>query len=385
MELTARSCEAIGDGESLDTDALQEAIDRCGEAGGGRVVLEPGTYLSGTLWLRSNVELHVAAGATLLGTTDPDLYEDCTAPGFKHGNAPEGNSRALLCASGADNIAITGAGEINGSGPSFYDTDIRSDQRHYAKPDVPRPRMVIFYDCRDVRLEGTAFVDSPCWTIWLVACERVHVHRIRVRGDQRMINNDGIDIDSCRDVTVSDSFFQTGDDCIVLRAIQYMLEEEAVCERVTVTNCVLDSWCQGIRIGVPSDNIIRHCVFSNLVIDGSGTGINIDNPRRYLHDDEGAMDLHDVMFSNISINSGRWPIRIYVEEGVRLRRLSGITFSDIRARGHRPLTVTGCEETILSDITFSNVTVETEAEEPIVCRHCRGIRMNNVDFTTVNA
>jgi hypothetical protein len=119
------------------------------------------------------------------------------------------------------------------------------------------------------------------------------------------------------------------------------------------------------------------------VIDGSGTGINIDNPRRYLHGNEGSLDLHDVMFSNLSIHSRRWPIRIYVEEGVDLHRLSDISFSDIRARGRRPLTVEGCEETVITDVRFDNVTVETEAEEPIVCRHCRGIRMNNVDLSSV--
>lgn len=382
MRVSTAECGAIGDGRTVDTEALQAAICACASSGGGQVVVEPGTYLTGTLQLHSNVELHLSAGAVLQGSTDPADYTAVTSTGFVHENAPEGNSKALLCACEAENVAVTGAGEINGCGPAFYDTDIPDEQRHYAKPPVDRPRMVLMYDCRNVVLEGVSFVDCPCWTVWLIACENVSIRRVQVRGDQRMINNDGIDIDSCRNVTISDSLFATGDDCIVVRAIQPVLEREAVCERVTVTNCVLDSLCQGIRVGCPSDGTIRNCVFSNLVIDGQGTGINIDNPKRYLMGNDGGMDLRDIQFSNIRIRAGRWPFRIWVEEGVRLRNLSDIVFADIRATSRKAPVVCGSAETAVSDVRLCNVAVEAdEDEEGIVARHCRRLTMDAVQLT----
>lgn len=382
MEISVQDCGANGDGTTYDTQAIQRAIDNCYDAGGGRVVVEPGTYLTGTIWLRDNVELTIRRGATLQGSTDPAHYEDFTADGFRDENAAEGNSKCLIAASEADNIAITGGGEINGAGPAFYDTDIPKERSHYEKPDIPRPRLVLFYNCRNVRLEGIDFVDSPCWSVWLVACEHVTVDGIRIVGDQKMINNDGLDIDSCRNVTVSNSFFQTGDDCIVVRAIQPVLRDDAICEHVTVTNCVLNSTCQGIRVGCPSDNIIRHCVFSNLVISGKGTGINIDNPQRYVNSDGASLDLHDVLFSDITIESGRVPIRIFVENGVHLERLSNITFSNIRATGQEPLRLIGNETTPIKDVQFNNITADINSDRPIVCHHCQNIDLNNVKLSS---
>ncbi|MBU8901534.1 MAG: hypothetical protein KOO69_02225 [Victivallales bacterium] len=384
MNYSLKEFGATGDGKTFDTSSIQKAIDTCASAGGGRVIVEPGTYLTKTIYLQSNVELHLVAGAKLQGSDNPDDYDDFTARGFKHENAAEGNTKCLICASFAENIAITGSGEINGAGASFYDTDIPDNQKFYGKPEIARPRMLMLYECRNVKIEDTSFIDSPCWTMWLIACEEVNIHRVKVLADQKMINNDGIDIDSCRNVTVSDSFLKTGDDSIIVRAIQPVLEKPAICERVTITNCVLDSCCQGIRVGCPSDNIIRNCTFSNLVIDGIGSGINIDNPKRYLKFDcNGLMDLHNIMFSNITINSGSYPIRIYVEDGIKLQRLSGITFSDIRITGEEPITLTGCVETAIEDIRFNNVQVETSNSSCIICNHCQGIKMNNVEFSTL--
>ena len=384
MNYSVKEFGATGDGKTFDTASIQKTIDICSSEGGGKVVFDAGVYLTKTIYLRSNVELHVPTGAKIQGSTSPEDYDDFKADGFKHEFAGEGNTKCLICASGIENIAIIGSGEINGAGPAFYDTDIPAGQRFYNKPDIARPRMVLFYECRNVKMEDTSFVDSPCWTMWLIACENINIHRVKVLGDQKMINNDGIDIDSCQNVSISDSFLKTGDDCIIIRAIQAVLEKPAICERVTITNCILDSCCQGIRVGCPSDNIIRNCTFSNLVIDGTGNGINIDNPKRYLKPGcNGLMDLHDIMFSNITINSQNCPIRIYVEDGVELQRLSGITFSDIRAKGVLPVTLTACKETIIEDIRFNNVQVETKDTEGIICRFIQGIKMDNVELSTL--
>ena len=214
--------------------AIQSAIELAAAAGGGRVCLEPGLYLSGTIYLKSNIELHLSAGAVLKGFSKPELYDDFCDPGFD-AIAPEQSRKCLLAAAHAENISITGQGEINGSGPDFY-IPIVPQEHSFAKPPHPRPRMCSSSIAGNLLFEGVSFIDSPGWTFWLLGCEDVHVTRVRVTGCQQMINNDGIDIDDCRRVSISDSFFRTGDDCLILRAIRRSPEHHAVCEDVTVSN-----------------------------------------------------------------------------------------------------------------------------------------------------
>ena len=359
--------------------AIQSAIDTAAAAGGGRVCLEPGLYLSGTLYLKSNIELHLPAGAVLKGYSKPDLYDDFCDPGFD-AVAPEGSRKCLLAASHAENIAITGQGEINGSGPDFYDTNVPAGA-FFAKPPHPRPRMIQFFDCRNVHFEGVSFVDSPGWTFWLLGCEDVHISRVRVTGCQQMINNDGIDIDDCRRVTVSDSFLRTGDDCLILRAIRRSPEHHAVCEDVTVSNCVLDSRCQGIRVGCPSDDTIRRCTFSNILFRGQGNGININNPVRYLRKGcTGYLHLENLTFQNFIIEAGKVPIWINVENTVRLRYVGSMTFSNFRIRAPQPIRLEGNPETWLEDLRFSEITVETSASTALTAEYVRRLTLNQVEL-----
>lgn len=356
-------------------DVIQLAINAAHENKGGRVVLEPGLHPSGTIYLKSFVELHLVAGAKIQGSSKVEDYDDFCDPGFD-AVAPEKSRKCLIAAAHAENIAITGNGEINGAGPEFYDTNVPAGST-FLKPPHPRPRMIQFYDCKRVIFEGVSFVDSPGWTFWLMACEDVNIHRITINGCQQMINNDGIDIDDCRRVTVSDCFIRTGDDCLILRAIKKSPEHHALCEGVTVTNCVLDSWCQGIRIGCPSDDTIRNCSFSNLVIQGRGNGININNPKRYLRPNcNGYLDLQNIVFNNLVIESGRVPIWINVEEGVKLRRIGGMTFSNIRIKSELPCKLEGSSETIIEDIRFS----EIKCGQAFIVSKSRRISLNQVEI-----
>ena len=360
--------------------AIQQAIDRAAQAGGGRVVLEPGVYLSGTLYLRSNIDLHIPAGAKILGEPTPDRYDDFRHPGFDS-VAPDGSRKCLIACAECENVSITGQGEIDGNGPLFYDRNVPPGAV-FAKPPHPRPRMVQFYRCRNVLFEGVSFLDSPGWTFWLIACEDVHVSRIRIIGCQQMINNDGIDIDSCRRVTVSDSFFRTGDDCLILRAIRRSPEEPSICEEVTVTNCVLDSACQGIRIGCPSDDTIRNCSFSNIIFRGTGNGIVSVHPYRYLRKDcHGYLQVSDLLFENFDITTERSALVIFCEGAIQLRGLERLTFRNFRIRAKQPFQLEGNAATTLRDLRFSGISGTVEHDVPFIIHQVSRLKLDDIELS----
>ena len=358
--------------------AIQRAIDTAAAQGGGRVELEPGIYRSATIHLRSNIELRIPAGAKIQGSEKPDDYDDFPHPA---GVYPENGKKALLVCRDAVNVSVTGKGEINGAGPAFYDTDVPPDA-FFGKPPHPRPRMVQFHNCRNILFEGVTFADSPGWTFFLSECEDVNVSRIRVDGCQQMINNDGMDIDSCSRVSISDSFFRTGDDCIILRAIRKNPGAQAICESVTVTNCVLDSRCQGIRIGCSSDDTIRGARFANIVFKGRGCGVLFEYPMRYVRkNDEGFIDVSDISFDNFSIDAGREPLRIHCDPEVKIRRIAGIAFNNIRVRGNSPIHLCGTPLTPLEDIALNGVTGEIASDTPLVARYIRRLATDRVSLT----
>lgn len=376
---------AVPDGTTVNTRAIQQAIAACHEAGGGTVWCGPGTFITGSLMLRSNVELHLSAGCRIVGSTNLDHYPQFTAAGYRHEIAPEQSSKCLIGAVQAENIGITGSGTIDGAGLAFYSSVTLSPQNNkFPKPQTPRPRTLMFYRCRGVRLEDVTLVDSPCWTCWLMRCETVHIHRVKIHGNRQMRNVDGFDIDGCRDVTVSDCIIRTEDDCIVLRAMRPLYDdgEPVVCENVVVTNCVLESACQGVRVGCPSDGTVRHCTLSNLVIHSTNNGINFDYPARYLRDGASA-DIHDISFSNVTIHCRRAPIRICVEEGISLVRVSDIQFSDFRIRSGGPCIIQGSEQTIIENIQFNNVDIHTTGDDAILTRRARRVRLNNVELSNL--
>ena len=359
--------------------AIQRAIDDAAAAGGGRGALEPGDYPCATIWLRQNIELHIPAGARLVGSANPDDYEDFTDPRLQV--APEKSRKALLVCRDAENVAVTGDGEIDGQGPLFYDRDVPPGA-FFAKPDKPRPRMVQFLRCRNVRFEGVTFRDSPGWTMWLIGCEDVRIRGIRIDGCQQMINNDGIDIDACRRVAVSDSFLRTGDDCLVLRAIRHAPGEQSLCENVVVANCVLDSRCQGVRIGCPSDDTIRHCLFTNIVCRARN-GILCDNPVRYLRKGcTGYLSASDIRFEHWDLECTELPVGVSVEDGIRLRAVERLEFRDFRFRSGRPVSLAGNAATPLRDIVLGDFSGTVAQNQPLVAKCVERLRLKDFEVSS---
>lgn len=362
--------------------AVQKMIDTAAAAGGGKVVLPPGIYESATIFLKSNIHLYLEAGAVLKGVTDHALYTEFRHPGLD-GVTPEFSRKCLIGAMECENITISGGGLIDGQGTAFFDHSTPEDQI-FPKPPFQRPRMLQLYKCRNVLLDGVTFKDSPNWTMWLADCEDVTISRIRVSTFWRIPNGDGIDIDSCSRVTVSDSIFNTSDDCLILRAIRRSEDEEALCQHINVNNCILNSRCQGIRMGCPSDDTIRHCSFSNIIFKGGGSGIHCESPYRYLRKNcRGFMHITDIAFDNFDIETGNYPVRIGCEGAIALRGIERISFNNFRIKGKNPIHLEGNPCTVLKDIRFTNISGTIESDTPIRARYVEDLRLNDFSLTAV--
>ena len=344
------------EGMKWETEAIQAQIDAVAAKGGGRVTVPKGIHPCRTLYLKSGVELHLEKDAVILGGTKPEDYDDALPLDqiYTYSNAVPATvtRKAFIFAKEAHGIAITGKGVIDNSGTAFF------DHRTWAKPThLLRPRTVIFLRCRDIRFEDTTFKDSPLWTMWLRSCENITVSRIRIEDEQRMINSDGIDFDGCRHVRVGDSYFKTGDDCVVLRAIRDERRRDVpvVTEDVVVSNCYFNTPCQGVRIGCPSDDTIRNAVFRNIEFDGNNA-IGSQQPHRYLTvDDNGYLKTENILFENWTVRSFGHPLQLFVDNGIVLRDFGHMTFRNFTVKSKRPFMVRGNAASPVKDMHFENV------------------------------
>lgn len=266
---------AVGDGDTDDAPAIQAAIDACAAAGGGTVVVPAGAvHLAGTIELRSHVELHLERGAVLRASHRWADYTPKLAVGaLSAGVVRDDNdlAAAFILARDAEDVAITGPGVVDGNGRAFVLERLGPIHR------MPNARAftVFLIGCRNVTLRDTVFRDGALWTVRLTGCEDVLVHGIRIDGDLRMPNCDGIDVDRCRRVRISDCSIVCGDDAISLKACEEF-PEHGPCEDVTVTGCTITTTSSALVVGVDATDDIRNVVFSGCVIRGSHRGLSVN-------------------------------------------------------------------------------------------------------------
>ncbi len=379
-----------------ETKAIQSQIDEAAARGGGRVVVSPGVHRCGTLYLKSGVELHLAEGAELLGGSRPEDYDDAIPADmlYRYGDSattPTVTRKALIFAENAENVAITGAGTVRIDGPDFFDRTSSLWGLWWAKPPHPRPRMVVMRGCRGIRIEGVAFRDCPLWTMWLRLCEDIDIAGIAIDCEQKMINSDGIDFDGCRRVRVRDSRFKTGDDCLVLRAIRDQQrggngteETPVVTEDVVVERCRLDSPCQGVRIGCPSDDTVQNAVFRDIVFTGRNAIVS-KQPCVYLEaGDSGYLKTKNIRFENWKIDCWGNPVEILVEPGIALRDFGHFTFRNIKVKAAKPIVVKGSAETPVRGVHFENLRGTIASGSALDVEYTMQFLINDIDFLHTN-
>lgn len=304
------------DGRTMNTKAIQRAIDDVSKAGGGVVYVPPGVFLFGGLQLKSRVTLFLEAGCVLLGSTSIEDYEYHPGPP-RRGDA---NGHHLIFAQNADDVALCGLGTIDGQGRAYWTNIHRQpvNPKDYWK-DVatydymptnnlrPSP-MIEFAQCRNVRISGITIKNSAGWTLRPIDCETVMIDSIRIRNPNIGPNTDGMDITGCRNVFVSNCDIATGDDAICIKS-EDVYGELLPTKNITITNCVLTTSCNGLKLGTATHGAFENIVFSNSVIYSEDSsplyshvigGINLEMV------DGGSID--GVTCSNIRMQNIRTPV-----------------------------------------------------------------------------
>ena len=346
---------AVGDGVTLNTIAIQSAIDACAEAGGGRVVLGKGPYLSGTLVMRSHVELHVKKRATLLGSTQIADYPELTTDYRFYGDLWA--KQSLIFAAGLEDIALTGKGTIDGQGAAFQ-VDTKKKPDRYRN----RPYLIRFTECSDITVKDLTLQNSAMWMQHYLACDDMFISGIKVFNHCNK-NNDMMDIDGCRNVVITGCVGDTDDDALTLKSTS-----PRACEDISISNCVLSSHCNAIKMGTESTggfiNItIRNCVIKpsseKEVIYGLPEGISGISLEVV---DGGVME--GIVISGVVMDGPEVPLFIRLGNRARPHRkgaipgpgqLAKIHMEDIRAKNAGP---TGCSISGIPGLPARDITLK---------------------------
>ncbi|MHC4441538.1 MAG: glycoside hydrolase family 28 protein [Planctomycetota bacterium] len=358
-----RSFGAVGDGKRPDTAAIQAAIDAAKASGGGTVHFPAGTYLSETLILASHVTLRLDAGAVLLSSTDPE--------GFR-------SRRGLVYAENADHITIAGRGIIEGQGgvaKGVHQTE--ADDERVLRAARARGKLLLFVRCTNVRIDGVTLRNSPSWMQHYFECENVLINGITVYNHCNHFN-DGLNIDNCRNVHISNCTITSGDDAIVLKS-----RSGRFCENVTITNCVVSSHSNGVKLGTESHGGFRNITVTNCVVTPVTGNQRFGNGARQglaglvLATVDGAV-LERVTISNMAISGTIAPIFVRLgNRGRKLRpdmeappvgRLRGIAISNIIATevSNVGCAISGLPGHPIEDLTLSNISITFGAMAELV-------------------
>jgi alpha-L-rhamnosidase len=356
---------AVGDAQTLNTAALQSAIDAAAQAGGGIVEIPRGTFRSGSIFLKPGVELYLADGAVLLGSTNIEDYP-------KRSTRIEGHFEpwrlALVNAEQMERVRISGPGVLDGNGVPFWEAfwQRRKENPKCTNLEVERPRLVFIDRCRDVRITGVSLQDSGFWNLHLYRCRDVTIEGVRItipssaRLSVRGPSTDGIDIDSSQNVTIRRCYISTHDDNIALKGSKGPLADRDADSPPVENILVEDVECgdgNGLITCGSEATTIRHVTVRNCTMSGRATVLTLklrpDTPQHYEH----------ITFDGITLQGGGrllnvapW-MQFFDLKGhpPPSRRVNDITLRNVRGTYGAFGTLRGNPGDVLRNITLENV------------------------------
>jgi alpha-L-rhamnosidase len=386
-EVSITDLGAVGDGKTLNTAHIQAAIDQVAAAKGGGTVLVPrGVFLSGAIFLKPRVNLHLAEGAVLKGSTDIAHYPKMRTR--IEGHFEPNWIPALVNADGVDHLRITGAGTLDGSGAPFWAEFWKrlGADRTTKNLDVERPRLALIQNSDDVRIQGITFKDSGFWNLHLYRCTNVLVEnaRFEVPDGVRAPSTDGTDVDSCQRVTIRGCHYRVNDDCIAVKGSKgpFALQDRdsPPVEHIRVEGCTFERGAGVLTCGSEA-TIVRDVVVENCRVTGDVPVVRLklrpDTPQRY----------EDIHYRNITLDSERGriidiqPWRQYFDlmgQAPPKSLARNVTLKGVRGRYGTFGVMAGTPgQTELSDITLEDIDVQLQ-DPTLKTGNVENLRIENV-------
>jgi polygalacturonase len=363
---------AVGDGKTLDTAAIQKALDECGKIGRGTVLLPAGTYLSKPIFLRSHMILQLEKGAILKATDEP---ADFTDPNEEKGVIAFVNGRNLT------NVFIDGKGTIDGSGERWW-PPVKEAKKNGQPEPRRRPRMIVFSKCKIVGVQGVTLQNSPSFHLVPTDCEDVVINRVTIRAPADSPNTDAIDPSACTNVLIANCILDVGDDNVALKSGHSVPGRIAACDNIKVVSCTFLHG-HGMSIGSETVGGVRNLTVSHCTFKDTVSGLRIKSYRG-----RGGL-VENVTYSDIKMTDVKIPINItsyypkipkedtaqpITPETPIYRNIciTNLTATSPQSAGF----IVGLPECVISNVTLENVHIS--APVGLTVRNATEIRVKNV-------
>jgi polygalacturonase len=402
---------AVGDGVADCTGALRQAIAACSQAGGGRVVVPSGNFMTGAIHLRSNVNLHISEGATLRFNQDPNQYLPAV---YTRWEGVECMSYSpLIYAFEKENIAVTGSGTLDGQADNEHwwwwngsplfgggreksnqmaarsglfkmaENDAPVSERRFGEGSYLRPNFLQFYRCRNVLLDGITIRNSPMWQIHPVLCTNVTVRGMAAVSHGP--NNDGCNPESSRDVLIEDCLFDTGDDCIAIKSGRNRDGRRVgmPSENIVIRNCRMKDGHGGVTIGSEASGGVRNVFAEKCRMDSP----NLDRVLRLKTNSFRGGFIENVFMRDVTVGQvadAILSINLFYEEGAAGQFppfVRNIEMTNVTSRKSRyALYLRGYKESPLRNIRLAHCSFENVAEADVI----ENVQELGFDQVTVN-
>lgn len=405
---------AKANGKVLNTDLINSTINRLNSKGGGTLYFPAGKYLTGSIHLKSNITIELEAGATLLFSNNFDHYLPFVE--MRYEGVMMNSFQPLIYAVDAENVTIKGEGTLDGQGKEWWmeffrvmidlrDNGVRDVNKYqpmwdkendtkaiYAETNEDyigtlqrrffRPPFIQTLRCKGVKIEGVKIVNSPFWTVNPQFCENVVIKGVTIHNVPSP-NTDGINPESCKNVSISDCNISVGDDCITIKSGRDAQGRRlgVPCENITITNCIMQSGHGGVVIGSEMSGGVRKVVISNCIFDGTERGIRIKSTRGRGGIVEN-IRVSNIVMSNIkqeaivlNLQYSKMPIEPKSERTPIFRNIhiNGLTATNVKT----PIKIYGLEEAPISNIVLRDIRMQ-DANLKCVFEYCEDIELDDV-------